>query len=78
MVQRSKRSLSAGDAERMRKELRAFHHQVRVWCGEVPIGGTVYVSLDALNSALVLTDCQVKAAIDGAAYEWPAGKQGLP
>lgn len=77
MVQRTKRSLSAGEAERMRKELLAFHHQVRTWCGSVPIGGTVYVSLDNLNSALILTDCQLKAAIDGALYEWPPGKNGL-
>lgn len=77
MVQRSKRSLSAHKAQEMQKALRTFHHLVRVWCGEVPIGDTVYVSLDALNSSLILTDRQLQATINGAQYEWPAGHNGL-
>lgn len=77
MVRRSKRSLSAGDAERMQKELRAFHHSVRVWCSKVPIGETVYVALDGLNSALILTDRQLQGEIDDVRKEWPPGWNGL-
>lgn len=78
MVQRSKRSLSAHEAGQMRKELQAFHHQVRVWCGTVPIGGTAYVALESLNSALILMDRQLQGAIDGERKAWPAGHEGLP
>ncbi len=66
MVQRSKHTMSPGKAAKMQRKLRAFHHHVRrTWCGEVPIGEAVYVSLDALNSALILTDRQLQGAIDG-------------
>ncbi len=77
MVQRTKRSMSPGEAERMQKELRAFHNSVRVWCGKVPIGETVYVALDSLNSALILTDRELQGAIDGERKAWPPGWQGL-
>lgn len=77
MIQRSKRTMSAAKAEEMQRELRAFHWKVRGWCSEVPIGETVYVSLDNLNSALLLTDGQLQAARDGAAYQWPPGQNGL-
>lgn len=77
MVQRSKRTMSAAKAEEMQRELRAFHWKVRGWCSEVPIGWTIYVSLDNLNSALLLTDGQLQAARDGAAYHWPPGRNGL-
>lgn len=77
MIQRSKRTMSAAKAEEMQRELRAFHWKVRGWCSEVPIGETVYVSLDNLNSALLLTDGQLQAAKDGAAYQWSPGRNGL-
>lgn len=78
MVQRTKRRLSPGEAERMQKELRAFHSSVRIWCSKVPVGETVYVALDSLNSALILTDRELQGAIDGERMAWPPGWQGLP
>jgi hypothetical protein len=77
MVQRSKRSMSPDKAREMQAKLRAFHCDVRKWCGEIPIGTTVYVALDGLNSALMLADAQFNAAVDGARYERRAGERGL-
>lgn len=77
MVQRSKRSLSPEEAREMQAKLKAFHHEVRKWCGEIPIGSTLYVALDALNSSPILTDRQFNAAIDGIRFQRHAGERGL-
>ena len=55
MVQRTRRGLSPEKAREMLAKLKAFHHNVRKWCGEIPIGSTLYVALDALVSSLILT-----------------------
>jgi len=78
MVQRSKRSLPASDAEAMRKELRQFHHQVRQWAARMPIGTTPYLGCDILNYSIILMDMQLTAAIDETRYERPHGANGLP
>ncbi|SEG61025.1 hypothetical protein [Bosea lathyri] len=65
MVQRSKRSMPRSKVEEMKAVLKPFHSEVRRWCGEIPIGSTVYVALESLNSALLLTDRQFNAEIDG-------------
>lgn len=64
MVQRSKRSMSPGKAERMQAEVKAFHSRVRTWCGEIPVGERVYVALDVLNFALHLTNSQLNRELD--------------
>ncbi|MBS7542552.1 hypothetical protein [Ancylobacter oerskovii] len=75
MVQRSKRTLAG--AEQMQKDLRQFHHLVRQWAGEVPIGTNVYIGCDFLNYAIIMMDMQLTAAIQKAPYERPPGFQGL-
>lgn len=64
MVQGSKRSLHPGKAAEMEAKVHEFHWEVRKWCGEIPIGTTVYVALEGLNHALSLTDLQLNRAID--------------
>jgi len=51
----------------MKAVLKPFHSKVRRRCGEIPIGSTVYVALESLNSALILVDAQFNVAIDGRA-----------
>ncbi len=77
MVQRTKRSISPDKAREMQTELKAFHHDVRKWCSEIPVSSPLYVALDALNSSLILTDRQFNAAIDGARFERRPGECGL-
>lgn len=77
MVQRSKRSMSPHKAAEMQRELREFHWKVRQWCSEVPIGETVYVALEGLNHALILTGGQLQATMDGGRYERAPGAGGL-
>lgn len=77
MVQRSKRSLFVSEAEAMQRELRDFHHHVRLWAGKVPIGTNVYLCCDFLNTALILMDMQLTSTIDKLPYERPPGFQGL-
>lgn len=64
MVTRSKRSMSPERAAAMKASVLAFQHEVRGWCGQIPIGTTVYVALSNLNDALNLADSQLNAAID--------------
>lgn len=52
MVKRSKRSLPPGKAAEMKAAVQSFHWEVRKWCGEIPLGTTVYVALEGLNDAL--------------------------
>ncbi|SDF37057.1 hypothetical protein SAMN05421844_101451 [Bosea robiniae] len=59
MVQRTKRSLGPGKAAEMQAKVQEFHHQVRRWCGEIPVGGQVYMALDVLNFALHMTNSQL-------------------
>lgn len=72
MVKRSQRSLHPGKAAEMKATLKTFHWEVRKWAGEIPIGTTVYVALQSLNDALLLTDMQLNAALDEAKRD-PAG-----
>jgi hypothetical protein len=72
MVQRSKRSLHPSEAAAMQEKVRAFHWEVRKWCGQIPLGTTVYVALEGLNSALELTTQQLNRARDDARRD-PAG-----
>jgi hypothetical protein len=78
MVKRSKRSLHPGDAAAMQATLKAFHWEVRTWCGKIPLGTTLYVALEGLNHALELTSRQLNGALDEARRD-PAGygKHGL-
>lgn len=78
MVKRSQRSLYPGKAVEMKAKLKDFHWEVRKWCGEIPLGTTVYVALQSLNDALNLTDMQLNAALHDAKRD-PAGygKAGL-
>lgn len=71
MVQRHKRSMSAGQAKEMQRELRDFHRRVQRWCADVPTGTTIYIALQNLNDGLILADCQCNVAIDGARSEPP-------
>lgn len=64
MVQRSKRSLGKAKAEEMKATVHNFQHDVRRWCGEIPLATTVYVALSNLNSALELTTMQLNHEID--------------
>ncbi|HEV2509678.1 hypothetical protein [Bosea sp. (in: a-proteobacteria)] len=72
MVKRSKRSLYPSDAAAMQEKVRAFHWEVRKWCGDIPLGSTVYVALEGLNSALELASRQLNGALDDARRD-PAG-----
>jgi len=72
MVKRSKRSLDPRKAGEMKSKLKDFHWEVRKWAGEIPLGTTVYVALQSLNDALILTDMQLNAALDDAKRD-PAG-----
>lgn len=72
MVKRSQRSLHPGKAAEMKAKLKDFHWEVRKWAGEIPLGTTVYVALQSLNDALMLTDMQLNAALDDAKRD-PAG-----
>ncbi|CAN7362252.1 hypothetical protein LJR009_003044 [Bosea sp. LjRoot9] len=76
MVKRTKRSMDASKAAAMQPVLKSFHHEVRRWCAETPIKTTVYVALDNLNSALLLMDAQLNAAIDDR-YERSFGQNGI-
>jgi len=78
MVQRTKRSISGHQAEGMKRELSAFHRQVLQWSAKAPIGDPLYVSLETLNHAVILTDRQLQGVIDGARMAWPPGQDGLP
>jgi len=73
VVQRSKRSLYASEAEAMQKELREFHRSVRQWAGKMPIGTMAYLGCDFLNYSLIMMDMQLTAAINSAPYERPPG-----
>lgn len=64
MVQRSKRSLGQAKAEAMKASVRNFQHDVRKWCGEIPLATSVYVALSNLNSALELATMQLNHEID--------------
>ena len=77
MVQRTKRSLYASEAQTMQRELRAFHHLVRQWAGKMPIGSMAYLGCDFLNYSLIMMDMQLTAAIESASYERPPGWGGL-
>lgn len=44
----------------------------RKWCGEIPLGTTVYVALEGLNDALELASRQLNDALDDAPRD-PAG-----
>ncbi|SFI05503.1 hypothetical protein SAMN05216304_101628 [Bosea sp. OK403] len=61
MVQRTKRGLAPGKARETQAKLKAFHDDVRKRCVEIPIGSTLYVALDALNSSLNLNADQLNA-----------------
>lgn len=56
----------------MKAKLRDCLLDVRTWCGSIPIGTTVYVALENLNSALLLADAQLNREIDEARRD-PAG-----
>ncbi|MDF2621314.1 MAG: hypothetical protein K0S00_3973 [Xanthobacteraceae bacterium] len=77
MVQRTKRGIGAGEAEGMKRELSAFHRQVLQWSAKAPVGEPLYVSLETLNHALILTDRELQGAIDNERKAWPPGWQGL-
>jgi hypothetical protein len=64
MVQRSKRSMDPFRAHEMRKTTLAFQHEIRRWSGEIPLGTTIYVALQALNDSVGLTLQQLSAAVD--------------
>jgi len=72
MVKRSKRSLYQSDAAAMQAKLKDFHWEVRKWCGEIPLGSTVYVALEGLNNALELASRQLNGALADAKRD-PAG-----
>lgn len=74
---RTKRSLTAYEAELMQKDLREFHHEVRKWAAKMPIGTNAYLACDFLNYSLILMDMQLNAAKMAVPYERPAGWQGL-
>lgn len=65
MVQRTKRSLGQDKAAEMQHAVQAFHHQVRRWCAEIPVGGQVYMALDVLNFALHMTNSQLNQESGG-------------
>lgn len=56
----------------MKAKLKDFHWEVRKWCGEIPLGTTVYVAFEGLNHALSLTDMQLNSALDDASATRPA------
>lgn len=62
MVQRSKRSMSAGKAREIQAETRKFHLIVRRWCGEIPVSNEIYIALDVLNFALHLANSRLNMA----------------
>lgn len=72
MVQRSKRSLPPSKATEMKAKVGAFHWEVRKWCGEIPLGTTVYVALEGLNHALELANRQLNGALHDARRD-PSG-----
>jgi hypothetical protein len=72
MVKRSQRSLHPGKAAEMKATLNTFRLEVRKWCGEIPLGTTVFVSLQSLTDALNLADMQLNAALHDAKRD-PAG-----
>jgi hypothetical protein len=51
-------------ASEMRKTTLAFQHEIRRWSGEIPLGTTVYVALQALNDSVGLMLQQLNAAVD--------------
>ncbi|MBS7532213.1 hypothetical protein KHC28_00855 [Ancylobacter sonchi] len=61
----------------MQKDLRQFHHLVRQWASDVPIGTNVYLGCDFLNYAIIIMDMQLTATIEKMPYERPPGFQGL-
>lgn len=65
MVLRTKRSLGPGKAAEMQAKVHEFHHQVRRWCAEIPVGGQVYMALDVLNFALHMTNSQLNQESGG-------------
>ncbi|MGX1786087.1 hypothetical protein ACWIGM_05080 [Bosea sp. NPDC055332] len=78
MVKRSQRSLHPGKAAEMKATLRTFQWEVRKWCGEIPLGTTVYVALQSLADALNLADMQLNGALDDAKRDAGGyGKRGL-
>jgi hypothetical protein len=64
MVQRSKRSMSPDKAARMQAEAKVFHHRVRIWPSEIPIGSDICIALDVLNFALHLAHSQFNRVLD--------------
>ncbi|MDQ0510858.1 hypothetical protein [Ancylobacter amanitiformis] len=78
MVQRTKRHFTPSDAENMQKDIRAFHHLVRTWAGQVQPGTTIYALIEVLNGDLIVADGVLNATIHQQAYEWPLGRAGLP
>jgi hypothetical protein len=64
MVHRSKRSMSPFKANEMQKTTLEFQSAVRGWAGEIPIGSTVYVALQALNDSVDLMLRQLNVAVD--------------
>ncbi len=64
MVQRSKRSMSPDKAARMQADVKVFHHRVRVWASEIPIGSDVAIALDVLNFALHLAHSQCNRVLN--------------
>lgn len=77
MVQRSKRSLSAGKVEDMQREVKAFQSKVRGWAAEVPIASAVYLGLDPLNSSLDLMARILNGERDGRRFERRYGEGGI-
>lgn len=65
MVQRSKRSLDAHRAAAMRQTTLDFQHELRRWCGQIPIGTATYVALQALGDSVNLALGQLMREIDG-------------
>jgi hypothetical protein len=61
MVQRTKRSLSPEKAREMQAKLKAFYHEIRKRCAEIPVGSTLYGALDALNFSPNWTAGQLNA-----------------
>jgi hypothetical protein len=77
MVQRSKRSMSPAKAGEMNAAVREFHYQVRKWAADTPIGSSVYIALDPLNSALDLMGRVLNAEMDSRGFERRYGEGGM-
>lgn len=77
MALRSKRSMSPAKASEMNVAVREFQRQVRTWAAETPIGSSVYIALDPLNSALDLMGRVLNAEMDGRGFEQRYGEGGM-